>query len=136
MSVALYIVCERDIDGFDPFVNGKAVGHADEETLEAICVELGVPPLMAFYSEDPEALAEFLDDELEDEAPSRDELPAEEWFSAADGLVTVEALADHLAAHPSAIADADAIVSDLREYADVLTRLKKEKVRWHFAMDF
>lgn len=136
MSVALYIVCERDVDGFDPFVNGKAVGHADEETLEAICVEIGVPPLMAFYSENPEVLAEFLDEELEDEAPSRDELPAEEWFNAGDGLVTVQALADHLEAHPAALPDTAAIVEDLREYAQVLSRLKKEKVRWHFAMDF
>lgn len=135
MSAALYIVSEREIDGLDIFVDGKAVGHADEETLEAICVELGVPPLMAFYSENPAALADFLTEEMEEEAPSRDELPAEEWFSAADGLVTVAALADHLQAHPSAVADAAAIVNDLRDYARVLERLKKAKVRWHFAMD-
>lgn len=136
MSVALYIALEKEIADFDAFVNGKAVGRAEEEVLEKICVDLGVPPLMVFFSQDPDELADFHDDELGEEAPEVDELPTEEWFDAAAGLVTVHALADHLEANPEAIDNATAIVEDLREYQQVLERLKKEKVRWHFAMDF
>ncbi|MDP2228265.1 MAG: hypothetical protein Q8J78_12400 [Moraxellaceae bacterium] len=136
MSVALYIVLEKEIADFDVFVDGKAVGHAEEEVLEKICVDLGVPPLMVFFSQDPDELADFLDDELGEEAPEPDELPAEEWFDAAAGLVTVQTLADHLEAHPQAIENSAAIAEDLRDYQRVLERLKTEKVRWHFAMDF
>lgn len=132
MSVAYYIVPEEEIDGFDPFVNGKALGHAGERKLTKICKALDVTPLHDFYSQDPEELAGILgDDELEG-------IPEIErqWFSAQEGLKTVTALLAYFRSNPGAIKDSGAIVADLEEYRSVLKRLASEGVRWHLGLDF
>ena len=100
MGVALFIVLERPISGLDSYVNGKALSWA-EESLDGLANQLGVTPLMAFFSVDPAEGAEFLD-----------ELGAQE-----------------------AVVDADAIISDLREFQCVLQRAADEGVRWHLAVD-
>ena len=51
MRVALFIVLEKDIPDFDPFVNGKALSAA-EIKLDRVAKELGVTPLMDFCSMD------------------------------------------------------------------------------------
>lgn len=135
MSVALYIVLEKDIEGFDAFVNGKAVGHADEQSVNDLCAALKVPSLFSFLSQDPDELEDFLlDDDIEDDEV--DGHPREEWFSAESGLMTVRALIAHLVANPSALANAEAIVEDLQEYEKVLAAIAEKKTRWHFAIDF
>ncbi len=63
MGTAIYIVTQQEIDGFDPFVNGKAIGRLDSELLDRMCAAAGVPSLLGFISQDPDELAEFLDDE-------------------------------------------------------------------------
>ena len=63
MSVAYYIVPRQEIEGFDHFVNGKAVARANEKKLDTICNSLGVTPLSAFISQDPEELTDFLEEE-------------------------------------------------------------------------
>lgn len=133
MSVAYYIVLEREIEGFDPFVNGKALGHCDEQALMKLCKKLGVKPLMEFSSQDPEEIADLMEDAGVD-VP--DKLPATQWFEAADGLVTVRALAAHLAAEPKALKNGKAIAEDFGEYVGVLERGEKEGVRWYLALDY
>lgn len=135
MGVALYIVVKKKIRGFDPFVNGKAIGHADEKAITDLCTMLGVPSLFSFISQDLGELEEFLLDEgLDMEEP--DELPKEEWFSAEEGLVSVRALIAHLANNASALANAEAVIEDLREYEQVLVTLAEKKTLWHFAVDY
>jgi hypothetical protein len=133
MSVAYYIVLKDEMDGFDPFVNGKALAHANEKALEKLCAELKIKPLTAFISQDPEELADFIAGEGMD-AP--DDLPAEEWFDAEEGLLVVRTLRRHLGDNPKALKDAAAICDDLAEYEAVLERLHKEGVKWHLAVDF
>lgn len=133
MSVAYYIVPERDIEDFDHFVNGKAIGHADEASLNQLCEALKVQSLLAFISQDPEELADFMEDE---EFDMPETLGERQWFEAADGLATVRALAAHLEAYPDVIKDAAELIDDLREYEAVLARLEQEKVRWYLALDF
>jgi hypothetical protein len=82
MGAALYIALEHPIPDFDPFVNGKALSKTSGQ-LDAIATELGVRPLMEFFSADPEMAAEFL--------PEGVEAPPRVWFTAAAGLVTVRA---------------------------------------------
>jgi hypothetical protein len=132
MGVALYIVPEREVEGLDTFVNGKALGHS--EHLEQLAERAGVRPLMEFFSQDPEDLAEFLD--TEGAEPTADGLPAEQWFPAADGLVTVRGLLSYLSAESTAVPDATAIIGDLQEFESVLGRLAAEGVQWHLSVDF
>ncbi len=133
MSVAYYIVPERKINGFDHFVNGKALAHADEETLEKLCTELKVKPITEFISQDPEELADFFEAEGID---LPDELPTTDWFEPSVGLMTVRALASYLQENPNTLKDSADIVEDLREYESVLTRLESENVRWYLALDY
>lgn len=133
MSVAYYIVPEREIEGFDHFVNGKALGHADEETLHQLCEALSVQSLLTFISQDPEELADFMEDE---DVEMPEEFAEAQWFDANAGLITVRTLAAHLESNPDALKDSSDLIDDLREYEEVLARLAQEKVRWYFALDF
>ena len=133
MSVAYYIVLEDEVPGLDPFVNGKAIAHAGEKTLAALCRSLGVRPLTDFVSEDPDELAGLLDDDGFD-MPG--DWPQVEWFDADQGLATVRALQRHLVANPDALHDAEAIVGELVEYALVLEHARDAEVRWRLALDF
>lgn len=133
MSVAYYIVLKSEIAGFDPFVNGKAVAHANDKTLATICASLKVKPIAEFVSQDPGELAELIEDAGVD-VP--DELPEEQWFKAEEGLATVRAIIKHLSENPKALKNSTAVVEELQEYELVLERLQKEGVLWHFAVDF
>ena len=133
MSVAYYIVPESEIQDFEHFVNGKALGHCDEARLNEICEMLNVQPLMEFYSEDPEELAELMEF-IDGEAPT--EVPPLEWFDPADGLRTAQALIEHLTASPEALEGSAEILDDLKEFEGVLSRLVQEKIRWYLALDY
>lgn len=128
----LYIVPEREIEGFDHFEPGVALGSASQKTLDKLCHQLGVPPLSSFISEDTEALQE----NLRYEGYAVPEMPALTWFDAADGLRTVRALAAHLTEFPDSLKGAQAIVEELGEYAIVLERFDKEGIRWYMSAGF
>ena len=60
MSLAWYIVLEREIEGFDHCVNGKAIAHAGE-LLDTAAKEAGVQPLLHFLSAAPDELASLVE---------------------------------------------------------------------------
>lgn len=132
MGVAFFIVPERDVAGLDVFVNGKALAHCDR--LDELMAQAGVRPLMEFFSQDPAEAAAFC--EAEGVELPEDGFPPVDWYSADDGLATVRGLLAYLDANPSALADAENVVGDLREYETVLSALAAEGVRWHLAVDF
>ena len=117
MSVAYFIVLERDIEGFDPFVNGKALGHANEKALEKLCAKLNVTPLAAFLSQDPEMLEDFLEEE---DVDVPDDLPHikndvgrsnERWIESRRAWTGADALAEF-------VATTDARIAGLRDLDD------------------
>jgi hypothetical protein len=130
MSLAWFIVPEREVDGLDHQVDGKALAHAPEAKLDDLCAKLKVPTLMSFFSINPEEMLELFD--VEDPGA----LAPEQWFKAADGLKTVRALLSHLDKNPKALSKSAAILRDLRDFETVLAGLAKAKVRWHLAIDF
>lgn len=133
MSAALYIVLERPIQGFDYSVSGKALARASE-VLDALAEKSGIKPLMKFWSADPEEMSEIaagLGATLKDNAKP---FPAEQWFPAAEGLVTIQGL--RAAARTEKIANLDKILADLDEFERVLNEAKEHGVGWHLAMDF
>jgi hypothetical protein len=129
---ALFVTLEREIPDFNSYVNGHALSAADRK-LERLAKELGVTPLMEFFSQDPEEAAAFIEDEGGD--PSEIDLPDETWFDGADGLKTVNALLEHLVQNPQAVPNADAVVDELREWQAVLMRAADHGVRWHLEVE-
>jgi hypothetical protein len=130
MSVAWYIVLEREIPGFDPFVDGKALARAGDE-LERLAKNAGVSPLMKFFSASPNELAAFAEDHGLDLKGTSAE-SAEQWFSPEEGLRSVQALLEAVEKRPK---DAR-VVSTLKEFQSVLETAQKHSVRWHLAVDF
>ncbi|WP_394240375.1 hypothetical protein [Halopseudomonas laoshanensis] len=134
MGLAWYIAAEQEIAGLEMFVNGKSIAHTDEERLEQLCLKLGVSPLMDFFSVDAQETEALLEAYLGgDEEPLS--TPEEEWFAAADGLITVRALADYLGSHPDVLEKQQDVMEDLREYQQILETLNQHQVRWHLAID-
>ena len=126
MSVAWYVVPEREIPGFDPFVNGKALAKAGD-SLEVIAKSCGVKPILSFFGVTPGMVA-FAENEGA-ELPSAVE---ETWFTAAEGLKTVRLLLEKVEEH----SDNVPLVTDLEDFRRVLETLQKHNVRWHLAVDF
>ncbi|MFN3581874.1 MAG: hypothetical protein ACK4VV_15545 [Pseudomonas sp.] len=135
MGLAWYIAIEQDVDGLETFFNGKSIAHADEERLEELCMQLGVRPLMDFFSVDPVETEALLEAYLDaDEEPLS--TPEEEWYPADQGLLTVKTLREYLLAHPGQLDNQQAVLEDLTEYQRILETLKRHQVRWHLAIDF
>ncbi|HEY2153985.1 MAG TPA: hypothetical protein VGH33_00045, partial [Isosphaeraceae bacterium] len=100
MGVALFIVPEREVEGLDTFVDGKALAHVKD--LDGLAREAGVRPLMEFFSAGPDDLLGILGEEGDDgemHLPAGIEPPEVAWFDARDGLVTIRGLLRHLADH-------------------------------------
>jgi hypothetical protein len=131
MSVALYIVLERPIPGFDHHVNGNALGRAGE-LLDALAEKTGATPLMQFFGAAPEELSGF----ASSHGLTVEEMhvPPERWFPAEDGLVTIRGLRE--AARTAGIDNVEKIVADLDEFERVLKGAKEHGVGWHLALDF
>ena len=84
---ALYIALEGSPPGFDTVVDGKALSRAEEE-MALLAEQLGVRPLMEFFSmsrEEASAQAQQFNTGLDLDSFSED------WFTAAEGLQTARA---------------------------------------------
>jgi hypothetical protein len=137
MSAALFIVPEREVEGLDTFVDGKALAHVED--FDGLARAAGVRPLMEFFSETEGDLLSVFGEEGDDgefHLPEGMEAPETAWFEAAAGLETVRGLLRYLAAHPDAIPRSRTVVEDLRGFEEVLSGLDKAGVRWHLSVDF
>lgn len=134
MSTAIYIETEAPIQGFDPFVNGKAIGHMDDAEIETLCNSAGTQSLLDYVSQNPDDLEEFFEDE-DDDAGDAD-FPDETWYAPEDGLRLAQALVRYLEQNPNSLRNANAVLEDLKEYERVFVKLVEKKIRWHFAVDF
>ena len=132
MSAAYYIVLDREIDGIDLFVNGKAVAR-ESDRLALMTQALGLRDINEFVSADPDDLAATAE-EFGIDLP--DEPPPETWFAPEEGLSWVSQLQAHLTANPDEVGDADTVLDDLAEYRALLNAAQTHEVRWHFAVDF
>jgi hypothetical protein len=138
MGVAFFIVPERDVEGLDMFVDGKALAHVDN--LDDLAHAAGVRPLMEFFSHSPDDLLGLFGEEGDDgelHLPEGTEAPPVEWFDAEAGLATVRGLLHVLTERPEALrrADPGRVVEDLRGFEEVLAGLAGAGVRWHLSVD-
>ncbi|MBI3469222.1 MAG: hypothetical protein HY000_39970 [Planctomycetes bacterium] len=133
MSTAYYIVLDKKVPGFDPFVNGKFLAQ-EAKRLARVIKALGLRQLndyVSYTAEEARGMIEEMGADAEET-----ELPDEHWFDVDEGLVWVGALAEHLAENPTGVKNSVGVLSDLREYEEVLTRANTVGARWHLAVDF
>ena len=127
LSVAWYIVLEREIPGFDHAVDGKAAAKAVDQ-LDSLAYEESLPTLMSFFGISPEELARF----ASDHDVSLQEPANEKWFSADDGLKTINGLLEGAEQRKLD----SRVIADLQRFKSVLETARRNGVRWHLAVDF
>ena len=126
MGTALYVALQRKIADVDTIIDGKMLCKAEKELTKA-AKRLGVRPLMEFFSTSPEEAADLLGEDVEGI-----EIPGAQWFSAEEGLRTVDALLTKAERSRELLAAKD----DLLGCQRVLREARKHGVRWHLAIDF
>ena len=131
----MYIVVEGEDPGFDIFVNGRSLAR-HEDALEKLALQLGVRPLIEFFSADENSMSLLIEEGAGNPEIMR-RLPPPQWYSAADGLATVRALLDALAEEPLLLgSDGERVLSELHEYAVVLEKTQVREMRWHLAVSW
>jgi hypothetical protein len=131
----MYIVVEGEDPGFDTYVNGRALAR-NEDAVERLALRLGVKPLIEFFSADENSMSLL----IEEGAGNRElmhKLPPPQWYSAADGLITVEALVAALEHEPQQFgSEGEQVLGELLEYQRVLSKARDRQMRWHLAVSW
>jgi hypothetical protein len=136
MSTAYFIVLDREQPGFDTMVNGKFLAQ-DSRKLEKIARSLHLRALEDFVSYSPDEAVAMMEDFGADlDGIDAAELPVQQWFDAADGLALLEKLAGHVQANPTAVKNAQGVLSDLQEFQEILAKAKAIGARWNLQVDF
>lgn len=131
----MYIVVEGEDPGFDTFVNGRSLAR-HEDALEKLALALGVRPLIDFFSADENSMALLIEEGAGDQELLR-RLPPPQWYSPAEGLKTVEALLEALRDDPQQLGtEGKQVISELKEYAEVLAKTRDRGMRWHLAVSW
>ena len=135
MAASMYIVVEGEDPGFNIFVNGRALAR-HESAVERLALELGVRPLIEFFSADESSMALL----IEEGAGNPDllkRLPPPQWYRGEDGLPTVMALIQSLEGDPQQLGTEGAsVLEELREYEVVLRKTAERGLRWHLAVSW
>lgn len=126
MGAALYIALESKIPDLDTMIDGKMLSKA-EKHLAKVAKRLGLRPLMDFFSTSADEAADLLGADV-----AGIDVPAAQWFTADEGLKTVEGLLAETDSSPELRVAKD----DLLGCQRVLREALKHGVRWHLAMDF
>jgi hypothetical protein len=135
MAASLYIVVEGEDPGYDIFVNGSSLAQ-HEDAIERLAQRLGVKPLLEFFSADENSMA-LLIEEGAGNPELLPQLPPPQWYAAADGLATVQALVAALREDPSQIgAEGALVLAELEEYVTVLRKAEERGLRWHLAVSW
>jgi len=132
MALAIVVTLEKDLPEAAVYAktsSGKALAREADRLDHAARVQK-VPAIASFLSESQAALAAQLQAEGFDPAKMR--LPPEHWFAASDGLKSVRALADHVAAKLNDFKQPNPILRDLKAADVLLTAASAASVRFHF----
>jgi hypothetical protein len=133
MAASMYIVVEGEDPGYNIYVNGRVLARY-ESAVEKLALELGVKPLLEFFSADENSMALL----IEEGAGNPDilkRLPPPQWYRPEEGLSTLAALIDALAADPHQLGtEGPEVLNELREYQAVLRKTAERTLRWHLAV--
>jgi hypothetical protein len=128
MSVSFSTVFESAVPPYGTLGGDHLAILPARRRLDRLAADNGLTPLGAFESYAPEDTTGLLDDETQERQP-----PAE-WFAPADALVTVNALWEHLDAHPGLLANQTRVMDDLSEIGDELEAAERAGGRFRFAV--
>ncbi len=135
MSASMYIVVQGEDPGFDTFVNGRSMAR-HEDALERLALNVGVRPLIEFFSADENSMALLIEEGAGNQELLR-RLPPPQWYAARDGLLTVRALIETLRREPQQLgSEGQRVLSELEEYARVLEKTESRGLRWHLAVSW
>jgi hypothetical protein len=135
MAASMYIVVEGEDPGFNIYVNGRVLAR-HENAVEKLALELGVKPLLEFFSADENSMA-LLIEEGGGNPDLLERLPPPQWYRADDGLATLEALIPALEADPHQLgSEGREVLGELREYEAVLRKTAQRELRWHLAVSW
>ncbi len=135
MAASIYIVVQGEDPGYDIYVNGRALAR-HEDALEKLALQIGVKPLIEFFSADENLMSLLVEGGAGDESLLK-QLPPPQWFRGEDGLVTVRALIDALQHEPQVLGSEGVLVlEELREHEVVLRKTAERGDRWHMAVSF
>lgn len=135
MAASMYIVVEGDDPGYNIFVNGRVLARY-EGAVEKLALDLGVKPLLEFFSADENSMA-LLIEEGGGNPDILKRLPPPQWYPAEDGLSTLSALIAALAADPHQLgSEGPEVLSEMREYEAVLRKTANRGLRWHLAVSW
>ena len=126
MGTAYYIALEKTIPDLDTMIDGKMLSKVENDLAEA-ANRLGVRPLIEFFSTSADEAADLLGDDV-----AGIDIPAAQWFSAEEGLRTVDALIGEVDVNP----DLKPAKNDLLGCQRVLREAQKHGVKWRLAIDF
>lgn len=129
MSVAYYIVLDKEEPGFDTFVNGKALAH--EKRLESLCKKLGLKTFEDFLTMSGDDISDMIGEHVD-----FPEGEGEKWFTPEEGLAFVSALATHIKANHKSVTDQEGCLEDLAEYTRILEQAKSIGAKWHLNLDY
>ena len=127
---SLYIILEKQIPNADIYVNGNFLSKNNDQ-LGRMAKQLGVRPLMDFFSISSEELSSLVE-EYSPKLTKKDH--QENWFTAEEGLQTVKTLLKNLAS--SELGQLDRIEAELQEFSKVLELAKANNLRWHLGVDY
>jgi hypothetical protein len=132
MGAGWYIALERELPGVGGVLphNGKALLFAQHH-LEEISRRLSLPPLKAFFSSDPVAVAAYLREQGVVADP--DGLADEEWYDPGDALPTVRQLLETLMEPPPGLGQIERVRADLMAMEAILVAADANGVRFHIA---
>ena len=135
MAASMYIVVEGEDPGYNIFVNGRALAR-HEDALEKVALRIGARPLIEFFSADENSLALLIEEGAGNQDLMR-KLPPPQWYSAADGLLTVQALVEQLERDPQQLgSEGRTVLEELCEYREVLVKTRAKGLRWHLAVSW
>jgi hypothetical protein len=135
MAASMYIVVEGDDPGYNIYVNGRTLARY-ESAVEKLALDLGVKPLLEFFSADENSMA-LLIEEGGGNPDLLKRLPPPQWYPPDEGLRTVEALIAALDDDPQQLgSEGTEVLQELREYAAVLRKTAERGLRWHLAVSW
>jgi hypothetical protein len=134
VALAFVVTLEKDVaaDALAAYAkakSGKALAR-EADRLDLAARTKKVEPLESMLSESQAALIEQLKADGFD--PTKMRLPPERWFPAADGLKTVRALAEHVAANLNDFKQPNPILRDLKAVEALLVAAEAASVKFHF----